>query len=126
MNIVAATHSPLVLASAEPLFDPDQDAWFDLDLSRDGQTGRVELNKRKFVRRGNVSKWLTSEAFDFKEPTSIEAEEAITKALALLEEPHPTQKAIDEIDLLLKESLSEVDRFWVRWSKFRKKLGAAK
>ncbi len=125
-QIVAATHSPLVLASAEPLFDPDQDAWFDLDLSRDGQTGRVELNKRKFVRRGNVSKWLTSEAFDLKEPTSIEAEEAITKALALLKEPHSTQKAIDEVDLLLKESLSEVDRFWVRWSVFRKKLGAAK
>jgi hypothetical protein len=125
-QIIAATHSPLVLASAEPFFDPDQDAWFDLDLSRNGQAGRVELSKRNFVRRGDVSKWLTSEAFDLKEPTSIEAEEAITKALALLKNTAPTQEEVEEVDRLLKGSLSELDRFWVRWSEFRKKLEAAK
>ena len=41
---------------------------------------RVQLEKRDFVRRGDVSNWLTSEAFDLKEPRSIEAEEALAKA----------------------------------------------
>ncbi len=39
VQLIAATHSPLVLASVEPLFDVDKDAWFDLDL--EGQ--KVEL-----------------------------------------------------------------------------------
>jgi hypothetical protein len=119
-QIVAATHSPLVLASAEPIFDPGKDAWFDLDLNQNGETGQVELRKREFVRRGDVSKWLTSDAFDLKEATSIDAEEAITKALALLKSSSPTKTEMDEVDQLLKASLSDVDRFWVRWSEFRK------
>lgn len=37
VQLVAVTHSPLLLASVEPIFDPDRDAWFDLDLEqRDG------------------------------------------------------------------------------------------
>ena len=125
-QIIAATHSPLVLASAEPNYDPGQDAWFDLDLVRNGQAGRVELRKRDFVRRGDVSNWLTSEAFDLKEPTSIEAEEAITKALALLKNSSPSDSEVDEVDQLLQASLSEVDRFWLRWSQYRKNRETAK
>lgn len=32
LQLLAVTHSPLILASAEPLFDSRQDAWFDMDL----------------------------------------------------------------------------------------------
>jgi hypothetical protein len=120
-QLLASTHSPLVLASAEPFFDSDRDAWFDFDLKRNGRTRQVELSRRKFQRHGNVSKWLTSDAFDFKEATSIEAEEAMTKALAILKEPAPTLEAVDEVDRLLKASLSEIDRFWVRWTEFRRR-----
>jgi hypothetical protein len=62
VQLVAATHSPLVMASAEPMFDPQKDAWFDLDLDR--SAGAVALEKRPFVRRGTAGKWLTSEVFD--------------------------------------------------------------
>jgi len=124
-QIIAATHSPMVLASAEPFFDAEKDAWFDLDIDGKGKEARVELVKRNFVRRGDVSKWLTSEAFDLKEPTSLEAEEAITKALALLKKSVPSKKEINEVDQMLKGSLGETDRFWVRWSEFRQKSGAA-
>jgi hypothetical protein len=120
IQLIAATHSPLVLASAEPTFDPAHDAWFDLDLIRTGPSGRVELRKRDFVQLGDVSNWLTSAAFDLKEPRSLEAEEAITKALALLRTSAPSKKETDEVDRLLRASLSDVDRFWVRWSAFRK------
>lgn len=42
VQLVAATHSPLVLASVEPSFDDEKDAWFDLDFSK----GRVALQRR--------------------------------------------------------------------------------
>ena len=126
IQLIAATHSPLVLASAEPSFDPKFDAWFDLDLNHSEPRGRVELKKQEFVRLGDVSNWLTSEAFDLKEPRSVEAEEAIMKALALLRNSAPPKKEIEEADRLLKASLSDVDRFWVRWSEFRKSREATK
>lgn len=116
VQLVTATHSPLVLASAEPLFDPEQDAWFDLDL----EAGNVVLRKRPFVRRGEVSNWLTSEAFDLKEPRSLEAETAIREALALARQESPSKPDIRRVDKLLRSSLGDVDRFWVRWTAFRK------
>jgi hypothetical protein len=119
VQLIATTHSPLVLASAEPIFDPEKDAWFDLDLSRTNSVDRVHLQERTFVRHGDVSNWLTSEAFDLKEPRSIEAEEAISKALALAKTPSPSKKEIAKVDLLLRHALSDVDRFWLRWSEFR-------
>ena len=39
LQLIASTHSPLVLASAEPWFDPEQDAWLDLDLEGDPPGG---------------------------------------------------------------------------------------
>ncbi len=69
IQIIAATHSPLVLASAEPTFDESTDAWFDLDLSG-GNDGKVELRKRNFVRLGDVTNWLESVAFDLKQARS--------------------------------------------------------
>lgn len=123
IQLIAATHSPLVLASAEPTFDPELDAWFDLDLTSDQH---VHLLKRPFVRQGDISNWLTSEAFDLKEPRSLEAEEAITKALALLRTPNPSKRDLKEVDGLLRASLSEIDRFWTRWSSFLKSKETAK
>jgi hypothetical protein len=116
VQLIAATHSPLVLASAEPLFDPDKDAWFDLDL----EESNVVLRKRAFVRLGEVGNWLTSEAFDLKEPRSLEAETAIREALALARQESPSKPDIQRVDKLLRASLGDVDRFWVRWTAFRK------
>jgi predicted ATPase len=121
VQLIAATHSPLVLASAEPLFDATRDAWFDLDLDR--QTGIVELRHRPFVAHGNVSNWLASNAFDLKEARSLEAEVAIEKARALLREPNPTvERARAVNEELAAAGLSGIDPFWVRWSAFIDRL----
>jgi putative AbiEii toxin of type IV toxin-antitoxin system len=121
LQLVAATHSPLVLASAEPFFDEAKDAWFDLDLDR--QSGVVELRHRAFVRHGDVSNWLTSEAFDLKEARSREAEEAIERARALLRSKRPALARARTIDdELRKAGLPDIDPFWVRWSAFVDKL----
>lgn len=115
VQLIAATHSPLVLASVEPLFDVEQDAWFDLDL--EGQ--KVELRKRPYVRLGEVGNWLTSEAFDLSEPRSLEGERAVRAAQALLGAKGPSLAEIEAADKQLREAcLPDIDPFWVRWSYF--------
>jgi len=122
IQLVCATHSPLILASAEPTFSEKTDAWFDLDMVRKGRKTRVELNKREFVRKGDVSNWLTSEAFDLREPRSLEAEEAILKAIEIVQGQPATPVEISAVDRELKSALGDVDRFWLRWSEFRNGL----
>ena len=57
------------MASVEPLFDPERDAWFDLDLdSAPREPGKVSLKRREWQRHGDASHWLISEAFDLREP----------------------------------------------------------
>ena len=51
LQLVVTTHSPLVLASAEAWFDPEQDAWFDLDL--EGDPPQAHLQRRAYTPRGH-------------------------------------------------------------------------
>ena len=117
---------PLILASAEPTFDARQDAWFDLDLERAEPEGKAFacLRRRDFVRRGDVSNWLTSEAFDLKSARNLEAEDAIERAKALLRGSRPPAlkdaKAVDTA--LRKAGLSDIDPFWVRWGAYMEQL----
>ena len=89
IQLIIATHSPLVLASAEPTFDSEQDAWFDLDLRQTKSGERVQLEKREFVRLGMYRTRLTSSAFDLEEARSIEGERAVRRAMTLLRQPKP-------------------------------------
>lgn len=117
VQIIAATHSPLVAASLEPFFDDQQDAWFDLDLDTKITPPQVQLQQRPFIRLGDASSWLTSDAFDLKEARSFEAEKAIQDALALLrgEMPHTE---IPRLDDALRATMPGMDPFWIRWSAF--------
>ena len=111
VQLIAVTHSPLIMASVEPLFDASQDAWFDLDLV----DSRVSLTKRQFVRQGDIRSWLTSEAFDMKSGYSIEAERAMEDvALALSNETFSNDDA-RIVDQRLRQVLSDTDPFWMRW-----------
>ena len=119
IQLIAATHSPLVMASAEPSFDKKHDSWFDIDYHGERKSGQVELLKREFVRRGDVVSWLTSEAFDLREGRSLEAEQAIVAAIELLKNPKASVDETERVDRLLRRSLSDTDRFWMRWSQYR-------
>lgn len=121
VQLIAATHSPLVLASAEPFFEEANDAWFDLDLHP--RSGIVVLRHRKFVRHGDVSNWLTSEAFDLKAARSDEAEQAIERAQTLLRSKEPTLEEAQAIDKDLRAAMIPgIDPFWIRWSAFVDRL----
>ena len=57
VQIITATHSPLVLASLEPLFDPELDRLFLFELNE----GKVMFESRPWTPHGDVVGWLTSE-----------------------------------------------------------------
>jgi hypothetical protein len=117
VQLVAVTHSPLVMASAEPMFDRESDAWFDLDLDR--STGVVTLEKRPFVRRGEVDAWLTSEAFGLRFARSVEGERAVDRSLEIRRrQPPPPLEEVEQVDQELRGVLGSMDPFWVRWSAY--------
>lgn len=115
-QLVAATHSPLILASVEAQFDENEDAVWELKL----EDGRVALLEYPWSRRGDANAWLTSSVFDLKEPRSVEGEKAISDALALFAkaEAAPSQD-MDRVEAALRAALSDTDRFWPRWTQYR-------
>jgi hypothetical protein len=123
VQVVAATHSPLVLASVEPQFEAQRDCIWDFELV----DGEVQALDYPYSRKGNVNAWLSSEVFNLKEPTSVAAEEALESAraflrtVALRQEPLSSIQLVEmnEIDKALRKSLGDVDPFWIRWSHFR-------
>ena len=123
VQLIAATHSPLVLASVESKFDAEKDAWFDLDLEQ----RHVVLRRRPYVPRGEIGNWLVSDAFDLKEPRSFEGEQALSAAQAVLDAPEPTAQAVIAADRGLRQAgLPDIDPFWVSWGYFMQKHSASK
>lgn len=122
LQLIASTHSPLVLASAEPWFDPEQDAWLDLDL--EGDPPEARLRRRTYTPRGTPGAWLTSEAFDLRtERGSIEAEQAVLRAREILRSPDASLNEVEKAHADLRRVLPDVDRFWVRWNAFVEERG---
>ena len=119
VQVITATHSPLVMTSVEPLFDNAQDAWFDLDFERK----KVVLNQRDFEKHGDVSTWLTSEAFDMRSARSLEAEVLIDKASALLDKEQPSAASIQKMNDALVAALSPKDEFLFNWRYICKQKG---
>ena len=111
VQLVAATHSPLIMASIEPEFDDVTDAWFDLDFEKEG----VVLRRRDFEKRGDAATWLISEAFDLPSGRPLEYERLVDEAQALLNRQDPD---IDQIKLMndkLLAALNAKDYFLLNW-----------
>ncbi|BAN54846.1 MULTISPECIES: AAA family ATPase [Pseudomonas] len=130
VQLLAATHSPLVLASVEPDFDGSRDCIWDFDLVGT----EVQASLYPYSRKGDVNAWLSSDVFNLKEPSSVAAEEALGRARTFLREVSlqkvpltaEQRSTLSDIDSALRNSLSDVDSFWVRWSNFREqRLGNA-
>ena len=117
VQLIVATHSPLVMASAEPRFDEALDAWFDLDLARASASGpaQVQLLQRPFERLGDVSSWLVSEAFDLPSARSREAEALIAQAEAMVQARGATPDQAQQLTRALEGVLGGTDPFWSRW-----------
>ncbi len=125
VQLIAATHSPLVMASIEPVFDAKRDAWFDIDIVQNerGKNAQVVLTQRDWLRHGDASSWLISEAFDMKSGRSIEAEEALEDAAAAMSAEDFNKAKAKLLYTRLVAVLGDTDPFWARWHYMAEKKG---
>jgi hypothetical protein len=121
LQIIAATHSPMILASMEATFDPSTDVLY--HLFGDGPT--VKLDETPFVKYGDVSGWLTSPLFGLRHARSREADLAIEDAKSLQLQDHPNVENVRAVTGRLKLYLASDDRFWPRWLFFAEQHGVA-
>lgn len=119
VQLIIATHSPLVLASVEPLFDEKSDSLFTLDLV--GQ--ELVAKELQYIKYGSINSWLTSEIFDLRRPYSIDAEKALVDAKQLQMTEHPDPQQIKEVSARLAQHLPAIDPIWPRWTFFAEKNG---
>ena len=115
VQIFATTHAPLVLASVEPVVEPERDRLFHFELN---STGEVSLHERPW-RKGDVLSYLVGDLFGMDQARSVEAEQAIGAAEAWMRGerdglPHGLA-SLDEIDAALTGALPDLDPFWPRW-----------
>ncbi|MBE2254207.1 MAG: ATP-binding protein [Myxococcus sp.] len=115
IQLLAATHSPLVLASLEQLFDQENDRIFHFGLTGN----RPVLREVPWSKQGDVVNWLVSDAFGLKQGRSLEAERAIEAAEAFMRKdlralPRDLNNR-ELIDLALHQTLADHDSFWPRW-----------
>jgi hypothetical protein len=116
VQVIVTTHSPLVMASLEPLFSKKIDRWLDLDYERDG-AGQMEavITERPFVKLGDASNWLTGDAFDLDSARSLEAADALEKAAIAMSNPNFGGQEAAELHASLGKVLGGTDPFWVKW-----------
>ncbi|GAA4641493.1 hypothetical protein GCM10023115_00390 [Pontixanthobacter gangjinensis] len=119
LQVIAATHSPMILASMEAEFDETTDLLY--HLYGDGPS--VKLEETRFVKYGDASGWLTSPLFGLKHARSREAEKAIEAAKDLQLQDSPDQQSVREVTERLKTNLASDDKFWPRWLFFAEKNG---
>ena len=123
VQLIAVSHSPLVLASMEPHFDEDSDRLFHLDI----HDGRVHLDIVPWAAQGDVLNWLVSDVFGLRQARSVEAERAIDAAQAFmrgdtLQNPENLREA-DQIHRELERVLAGHDPFWPRWVVWTERQG---
>ncbi|MFM5982391.1 MAG: AAA family ATPase [Sphaerospermopsis kisseleviana] len=116
IQTLVTTHSPLVLASLEPLFDEDKDKLFLFEM----QGKNVELNEIFWTKQGDTVGWLTSEIFGLKQARSQESEIAIEAAEAWMRHNDMSDfpehlKTQSQIHQELLKLLPGHDPFWPRW-----------
>jgi hypothetical protein len=124
VQIIAATHSPLVMGSLEAHWDEETDVWLDLDLTRDGS---VSLQHRAFEKMGDASRWLVSDAFDLAVPGSLEREAAMNRLTALgkkfANQEVPNEKEFSEAKDALLAAVGAGDDLWGVFSTLEERAG---
>lgn len=122
LQLIVATHSPLVLASAESIFNNDTDKLFHLETRIKGD---ISFDEIPFVKYGHINSWLESEVFDLKEARSNDALQIIQHAISLQKKKDVSTYEIESTTEKLLNALSTEDKFWNRWIFFAKKHGVA-
>jgi len=120
LQLIVATHSPLVVASGETIFDPAKDKIFHLDIKK---SGKVRFEQMNFERRGTVDSWLSSDFFGVHFPGNEKRSELIQRAISLQESDSVSKNEIEKLSDQLKDILSAEDPFWIRWIIYAEQFG---
>jgi hypothetical protein len=118
-QIHLATHSAMVMASTETLFNRKRDRLHHLQLTGSD----VTMEELPFVKRGTVDQWLVSDVFELRQARSVPAEQAIEDAKALQAQDVPDPVRVREVNARLVETLAPDDEFWPRWRFFAEANG---
>ena len=121
VQIHLATHSPMVLASAEPVFSEREDMLHHLKLN--GKN--VVLEQLTFRKYGTMDYWLMADVFGLEHPRSRAASEVIDRAKALQLSTSPSNSDVVAVHNELTRYLAPDDGFWHRWLGFAEKHGVA-
>lgn len=114
MQMVVATHSPMVAASLEPIFNDEIDDVVQLTT----RSGKVTIEQGSWAKQGDASSWLVSPMFGLDQARSLEAEQAIEAAEAWMRGIRTLPKGLDskkQIHASLQRLLPALDEFWPRW-----------
>lgn len=118
VQLVVTTHSPMVTASLETIFDQARDRVYYLELIE----RIVTINEYPWAKRGDASSWLESELFGLDMAMSKEAEAALNAAYDFVNGDHERLPAEldtqEKIDAALRKSVAESHPFWLRWALF--------
>jgi hypothetical protein len=121
-QIHVATHSPLVLASVETVFDQNQDDLHHLKLL----DANAILEELPFVKRGRADLWLISDVFGLGQARSLPAERTIEEAKALQLSAAVSPETVRDVNSRLVGLLAADDEFWPRWRYFAQQHGLEK
>lgn len=121
IQFIIATHSPLVMASSEAIFNVETDKLFQIQLS--AETSDACLTEENYIKYGQVNSWLTSPIFQLKQARSTGAEQAINEAKELQLDNNPSDLDVQAVHQKLLQCLAQNDPFWPRWIYFAEKHG---
>lgn len=121
VQFIISTHSPLVMASSESIFDVDSDKLFQIKLAVD--TSDAIIAEIDFIKYGQVNAWLTSPIFNLNQARSTGAEQAINEAKALQLDDDPSDEDVRAVHQRLLQCLAQNDPFWPRWIYFAEQHG---
>lgn len=121
VQFIIATHSPLVMASSESVFDVTTDKLFQIKLS--AENANAELTEESYVKYGQVNTWLTSPIFNLNQARATGAEQVINAAKKLQLDDDPSDEEVQSVHQQLVQCLAQNDPFWPRWIYFAEQHG---
>lgn len=121
VQFIIATHSPLIMASSEAVFDVTTDKLFQIKLS--AENANAELSEENYIKYGQINTWLTSPIFNLNQARATGAEQVINAAKSLQLEDDPSDKDVQSVHQQLVQCLSQTDPFWPRWIYFAEQHG---
>ncbi len=121
VQFIVATHSPLIMASSESIFDVSVDKLFQIKLS--AENADATLSEESYIKYGQVNTWLTSPIFNLSQARATGAEHAINAAKNLQLEDDPSDAEVQVVHQQLVQCLAQNDPFWPRWIYFAEQHG---